>query len=58
MVRGNHDDSALAARLYLHQGLSKGLNPELKPKHHWVGTMLEEDEQFMTELPFSLEIKG
>eukprot|EP00775_Hariotina_reticulata_P013407 gene13407-13535_t len=53
VVRGNHDDAALAAR----RQLDRQQGP-LKPKYHWVEQMTAEDVHFLQELPFSLQVQG
>jgi hypothetical protein len=53
VVRGNHDDAALAAR----RQLDRQQGP-VKPKHLWVDQLTPEDVQFLQELPFSLQVLG
>jgi hypothetical protein len=55
VVRGNHCDAALAARMFLERG---GPQNELPAKFSWVPELLPEDVDFMQEIPFSLQIEG
>lgn len=51
-VRGNHDDSALAA----YRALQRGEAAEIDAVYRWVGGLAAEDAAWLAELPFTLSL--